>query len=323
MINVLNALQEANNIYHTDPQRMGKIQTWALLEGLNNELESSSHKILRINFNEAQHYNNAYYGIFHTVNSFLGKRQKKFLIRVNAWFCEVDSEDKNATLKLINNSPLAPTMVIESKRGFHIYWACIDSSLEKCISSWDRIMKRGIIPHFNGDKKASDICRILRTPGFNHWKDRSNPFMIKKLFDKKIGYTVSQMEKAFPDMEKDKIIKKEFRQAIKKSEHSEDFWQNVYNLDCEMALEKLSGTDYVSQNTFSFRDHNDGTKQILVDNKSTSCWIDVNKKIGSYDEGGPSIGNYLHWYHKDWKKVASIIQEVFPECKTQKQMTLI
>ncbi len=266
-------------------------------------------------------------GIFASVNGFprIGSKQprrKDNVGRVNAWFIESDELSKPEQLRLLQRSPLVPTMVVESKRSYHAYWVTCSPDLQEHISSWDRIVKRGLIPHFNADKKAADITRILRMPGYYHWKDHNDPFMVQRVWSTNAMYTIRQMLSAFPDRDEKARQERQFRKSIKMVPGvAGDFWDRVYHLDCEYALNKLSGSPHVGSETFSFRDNSDGTLQIVCDGKPTSCWIDIDKRIGSYEYGGPTIAQWLHWYHKDYAKVVDIINEVFPECRTA-QLTL-
>lgn len=295
--------------YHANPTELGGQQTYALLEGTNIKQAP-----IRINHQNAQMFNNQHYGIFLTVNSFDKKRRLKNLARVNAWFVEIDTENKKETLDLLKSKGLFPTLIIESKRGFHIYWVCCDTSFEKTVNSWDRIVKRGLVPFYNSDPKASDICRILRAPGFYHWKDRNNPFVIKLVHKAKVAYTVNEMIRNYPDANEKENQQKEFRLLKKQHPQSGSFWDNVYNLNCQYALEKLSGSDYVNGEIYSFVNNNKESIQIISNGKPTSCWIDSSGRIGSYENGGPSLAQWLNWFHKDYQKVAAIIKEVFPEC---------
>ena len=141
--------------YHAVSNRLGGVQIWALPEGT-----TDGRSPVRINLNASgEVLNKQGWGIFHTVNSFVGPRQKKNLVRVNSWFVEIDDGTKPEMLKKIR-SGLKPTMVVESKRGYHVYFACLDTDFELCKKTWDEIMKKRLIPFYGGDKKAADICRL-------------------------------------------------------------------------------------------------------------------------------------------------------------------
>ncbi len=62
----------------------------------------------------------------------------------------------------------------------------------------------------------------------------------------------------------------------------------------------------------TFRKQKDITR-ILVNGKESNAWLDRNGKIGSTADAGPAIPNWLYFYQKDWKKVADILKQVFPE----------
>ena len=304
--------------YHADPLVLGGVQTYALFDSAS--VDGSEKKgMFRIAREHGSEWNKKGYGIFQTVNSFYVHRRKTNVARINAWFIEVDSEDKKVTLQKITSGPLVPTMVVESKRGYHVYWACLDSSFELAIKTWDRIVKRGLVAHYSGDKKASDICRVLRVPNFYHMKDPNDPYLVKKLWDKRVGYTCKEMILAYPDSEHSKQIKKEFKKINKLVTQGNSFLERVYALPCDLALERLSGDQSVRGELYSFKNNADGTKQIVVDGKNTSCWIDLDNKIGSYENAGPSIVQWLYWYLNDYAKVLETIERIFPECKTQTQ----
>ena len=309
---------------HTDPLILGRVFIYALFD---RDTCTSKKDIKRINLKDAHTLNKEGYGIFHSVNSFYGTRKKENIARINSWFVEIDldsQEEKPEVLKKIRDSGLIPTQIVESKNGFHVYWACYDDSLERCVSTWERVVKRGLIPFYKADTKASDYTRILRRPDFFHMKNPNDPFLVKKIWECKAGYTIREMMKHYPDNKKKKehirlvdSLKKRF------TPENPEFWDNVEEINCEYGLNKLSGSEYVRGEIYSFIDHHDGTKQIVVNGKQTSCWIDKDGLIGSYDQGGPTIAQWLNWYVGDYNKTFQAIKEVFPQCSKKTQLTLL
>lgn len=227
---------------------------------------------------EARDFNEKKFGVFWTVNGFKDNRRvKENLIRINAWAVDIDNIDKKEQKKLIEKSPLPPSLVIESKNGYHVYFFSKDANP----FMYESIMMDRLIPFFKADKKARDLCRILRVPGFYHWKNEEDPFLIKCVWDRSdLIYTEQQITNNF------RINKK----LVVKREISVD--ENYDNLD---ALEKLSGKPEVSLENYTFRKNISGY-QIIVNGKSTSSWIDKNGKIGSYEKGGPTWIQWLQWY---------------------------
>lgn len=290
------------------------VQTYAL-----HDTDPQGHGgAIRINRKDAHKWNSKGYGIFHTVNEFHGRRILANLVFINSWYVDIDKISKEEMIKLIATG-LVPTMVVETKNGYHVYWKAKNATKE----SWRQIMELRLIPFYKGDRKAKDLTRILRTPGFNHMKNPEEPFPVKVVFYKHVEYSEDDMFKFYKDLKTQKKQKDKHTKAKKEFPMSGDFWENVWNLDCEDALSKLSGTSHVGGETYEFKINSGGTKQIYVNGKSSSSWIDENQRIGSLDNGGPTIAQWLNWFHKDYRKTVQIIEEVFPQCKKTNQMNLL
>ncbi len=268
----------------------------------------------RIKRADAQNWNEQGYGVFQTVNFFWGPRRKDRLVSINAWTVDIDTGTKPEMLAAIRRG-LIPTMVVETKRGFQAYWKAKEGS-EK---TWKPIVWDRLVPFYGADKNAKDLCRMLRVPGYFHLKDPADPFLITKVHEQHVEYSEREMLNFY----KDQRQKERHQKAKKSSPVAGSFWDRVWQLDCEYALEKLSGTDYVAGETYSFKPNSTGTRNILVNGKTTSCWVDQDGRIGSLDEGGPTIAQWLNWFHKDYSKVVEIIKKEFPECLEQTQLALI
>lgn len=292
-----------------------RVQTYAL-----HDVDPNAHGgAIRINLRDAQEWNKKGFGIFHTVNEFFGKRRIDNLQFINSWFVEIDKGDSNLSKEEMFfkiKKGLIPTMIVESKNGYHVYWKAKDATKE----NWRKLLSTRLVPFYSGDKKAKDLARILRTPGFYHMKDPSDPFLVKRIEINKIEYSEREMFHFYKDLVTEKKQKRKLQRIRKENPELNIFWDKVTNINCEYALEKLSGTDYVSGEIYEFRENSSGTKNIYVNGKSSSCWIDQNGLIGSSDSGGPTIAQWLNWFHKDYKKVIEIIEKEFPECKNQNQI---
>jgi len=248
-------------------------------------------------------WNERNYGIFWAINEFKkGKRVAENLIKINAWAVDIDEGSKEQQLKRISQAPLLPSMLIETKNGYHVYWFSRDGSEE----NYKNIVERRLVYFFNSDIRAKDICRVLRVPNFYHCKDIDNKFLIKLVYKNKLSYYEREMMSFFKPKPIEIKIQKEQRFI------GDDFWSKVSSMDCEVALQKLSGTEAVGMEKTEIK-----KKQIFVNGKSTSNWIDENGYIGSYDKGGPTIANWIWWYHRDWKVVARLLKEHFPELRCE------
>lgn len=285
-------------------ENYNQVQTYAL-----HDVDPSAHGgAFRIKRSEAHEYNAKGFGIFHTVQSFYLGRKKSDLVGLNAWFVDIDGGDKPSMMKRIE-SGLPPTMVVETKNGYHVYFRCINGTLE----NWDAIVVNRLIPFYGGDKRAKDIARILRTPGFMHLKNPNEPFRVRVVVSNKVEYTEQAIMRFYPDRVTESKQKKLQKRSKKEFPEGSDFFDRLWNFDCEYALEAVSGEDIVNGETFSFHTNASGTKNIYVNGKSSSCWIDLDKRIGSMDDGGPTIAQWLRYYGHDWSKVILYLKTKFPE----------
>jgi hypothetical protein len=257
----------------------------------------------------ALEWNERGWGIFWTVNEFNGPRKAENLVRINAWAIDMDEGTKDAQLERIRRG-LVPSLVVETARGFHVYWHAKDATAE----AYNSIVSERLLPYYGADPKAKDLARLLRVPGFNHMKDLEHPFPIRAVFQRSVSYSEAEMLHFYklPDAKRAEAEqKRELRKLM--GSHSDDLWERVWSMDCEEALERLSGSPWVNGERFSFRRVGNGNLNIYVNGKSTSCWIDQNKRIGSLDQGGPDIFRWLRWYGYSNAEVYRIMKEVFPE----------
>lgn len=285
-------------------ENYNQVQTYAL-----HDTDPSAHGgAFRIKRSQAHEYNSKGFGIFHTVQSFFGPRQKSHLVGLNAWFVDVDGGDKASIMKRIE-SGLLPTQVVETKNGYHVYWRCVDATLE----NWNHIVVNRLIPFYDGDKKAKDLARILRTPGFMHLKNPLEPFPVRVVMYNKVQYTESQMLKAYKDLVTPKKQAALHRKTKREHPEGSDFFERLWNFDCKYALETLSGSEIVSGECYTFHTNASGTQNIYVNGKSSSCWIDKDGRIGSLDEGGPTIAQWLRYYGHEWSAIIDHLKKTFPE----------
>ncbi len=218
-----------------------------------------------------------------------------------------------------------PSLVVETKRGYQAYWLAADGKAEH----WNAIVLERLVPHFGSDANARDLCRILRVPGFLHLKDPSDPFLVKRVWTHPVRYTERQVAEAFawiPNKQAHEAHLKEAQRAAQAEarEHAkraavaagmsptETLWEAIWNLDCEDGLLRLSGHWACGGEAYTFRPTSRGNKNLFVDGKSSSCFVDSNKRIGSLQGGGPTLVQWLRWFKHDWKTVIAVLKEIYP-----------
>jgi hypothetical protein len=287
-----------------------------LLFRMDDRADAPKRPTLLNSIDEAFYWNEKKQGIFWTVNSFKGSERKNDECKkILAWAVDIDpsgSEEKSDLLARIEAGP-RPTSVIESGRGYHVYFNADKSAKPENYSA----IVTQMIRFYGGDKNAKDIARLLRPPGFLHWKDQGNPKPVKLLpeyFFTDHTFSEKEMRVLFPEPKKPDT-KKEKLELQKTLSFQKDtkLFERIYSMNCKEGLERLSGHPAVGMETFTFRRTTHGNFNISVNGKGSSCWIDQNGRIGSSDGGGPTLWQYVNWYHKDHKKTFQFFKEVFPE----------
>jgi hypothetical protein len=263
------------------------------------------------NFDHAKKLNEKNYGIFWPVQEFKSEvRRIENLLRIRSFGLDLDSETKEKQIERIR-SGLIPSLVIESKAGFQPYLDCIGIDP----ISFKFIMEDILIPFYKADPNAKDLARILRAPGYYHCKDPADKFFVKQVYSSNVIYSetdIINFYRRFLNVEQRADQKRNFNFEFKKHSTDEGLFDRIWNTDCLQALTKISGTECVGYEVFSFRKNSRGDFNIIVNGKVTACWIDRFGKIGSSDKGGPTIAQWINWYHRDYKKTFSFMRKEFP-----------
>src|SRR5437660_423933 len=102
-------------------------------------------------------------GVYVTVNPTDGQgRQAHNITRVRAVFVDLDG----APLAPVLKAGLDPHIVVESSPGrFHAYWLTDDCPLAEF-----EPVQRALARRFGGDPSVHDVSRVMRLPGFRHFK---------------------------------------------------------------------------------------------------------------------------------------------------------
>lgn len=270
---------------------------------------------------EARRWNAQGFGVFATVNEFYGARRIENLRRIVAWAVDIDAGTKDEQHARIHAAPLVPSRIVETRNGYHVHYHAKDAKAEH----WDSLLLEHLVPYFGADKNARDLARILRVPGFLHLKDPSNPFPVRRVWSHGVAYTEEQIARAFPfapdvslERKRHAGSREEYQRDTARSSarcsaaDGEDFWERVYGLDCAEGLARLSGHYAVGGEAFTLRRVRSGNQNILVNGKSTSCWVDARGRIGSLSGGGPSLYQWLRWYGNSPSECVRVLRELFP-----------
>jgi len=137
-------------------------------------------------------------GIFFVVNA--GGKDDGSITRINAHFVEMDNVSLEEQQKKIDAFPLAPSMIIRTRKSLHTYWFVRNGDV-----SIFRLIQKQLVKHFDGDPMCVNESRVMRLPGFYHCKE--NPIMVECiLFHPERRYTQEQLSEHLPEMESEQVV---------------------------------------------------------------------------------------------------------------------
>lgn len=272
---------------------------------------------------EAESWNVDRWGVFWTVNAFDGPRRVQNLRAIRAWAVDIDEGDKASQARRIQAAPLLPSLVVETKRGYQAYWR---AKLGARSEHWNALVLERLVPYFGADKNARDLCRILRVPGYFHWKNPEEPFLVRQVFALDVAYTEQQLAEAFPWVASRELHQEQLAEAQRQERAAvrqaaiaagraptQTLWDAIWHLDQREALARLSGSSVVDGQRYAFRRTSRGRHNILVDGKGSSCFVDENGRIGSLSGGGPTVVQWCRWLGKGYVEIIAALKLAFPE----------
>ncbi len=150
---------------------------------------------------ELERLNHSGAGVFVTVNQTDGQGRKKANIQLlRGWHADLDTKDARETFDL-PRLPLAPSMVVKTPGGWHLYWLaiapmpCADEARRGEHELELKAIQHGLAL-FGADKAACTVERVLRVPGFMHRKAEPQP--VELLTADGPRYTRDEIRAAFP-----------------------------------------------------------------------------------------------------------------------------
>ncbi len=129
-------------------------------------------------------YNQRKYGTWFTPNSMKnGKRRKIDTSRFNAIVLDMDfkgtveeiAEQKAIKLKELLDLQLKPTVIVETRNGYHLYWFLVLGTIIdiEVFAALQILMQQKL----DTDPGSLGAEHLFRVPGYNHWKVQDDPFM--------------------------------------------------------------------------------------------------------------------------------------------------
>lgn len=171
-------------------------------------------------------------GIFFVVN--YGGQEDSLISRINAQFVESDELSFEEQQAQIDAFPLAPSMIIKTKKSLHTYWFVKGAKVELF-----RGIQKQLVKQFHGDPMCVNESRVMRLPGFYHCK--GDPVMVECIsFHPERVYTQEQLSEALPEVEEKTVeTKKGAEKGLKLVVRGCDFIKY-----CRENAATLSGHDW-------------------------------------------------------------------------------
>ena len=209
-----------------------------LIESMNNKLyclydgKEKPDGCFYVSKEQAEQYNSIGYAIYWTPNDLKpnikdNKRIKpkaEDIERINYWYCDLDTktpEQKKQAFESLFSIKLKPTMIVETKNGYHCYWKLkepiiVEKFTDEVKNRFERVEQGIICNVMYPDKAVKNVDRILRAPGYYHLKDTNNPFLCKIIYIDDREITEKEMLDTFKIPEKPK---KEYKKEFKKPDY--------------------------------------------------------------------------------------------------------
>ena len=266
--------------------------------------------------------------VFFTINRM--KRwmcSKDWVVWINAWAVDIDEKDwlsKNEQFEIITNSPVVPSLLVESQWGYHVYFFAKEATIE-----WWSPIQKILCNYFNWDHKiVTDTSRVLRLPWYYH--NKKEPFMVSYMhiwdyyytekeiiewFEWKFSFKAELAKKAnkkFKPWSLEHLIKKPEKKEYIPKDNEEWVFDKVRKWNQMDYLRRLSWTYAVNWEIYEFQKNWNWTYQIIINWKSSWNWIDNQYNIWSkakdWKDGWPTIIEWLRYYWHSNKDIYSILK---------------
>lgn len=134
-----------------------------------------------------------HYGVFVVVNRLpAGNAEKDQDVQgISSWVYEVDDLPKEEQWKLIEQMPVPPSLVVETKKSLHVYFLAAPGAKTE---NYKRIQEKQIrINH--ADKTIKNLSRVMRVPGT--WHNKAEPFLCRlRVYEPSRIYSEEEFEAA-------------------------------------------------------------------------------------------------------------------------------
>jgi hypothetical protein len=147
--------------------------------------------------------------IYFVVNS--GGYKDEYITKFNAVFTDLDcgkddnkqyfpleivEQYKKKTLEILHQFPFKPTYIVDTRNGFHVYWAL---NAGATLGQFNECEHR-LISYFDADTKAKNPARLMRVPGYYWRKYPNNPYLCKVIEFNDARYNIQNIINFLPEV---------------------------------------------------------------------------------------------------------------------------
>lgn len=289
-----------------------------------------------------QELNRSGYNVFFTPNGALtseGRNSLSNINTINSWYIDIDIEEtkrcddeetailrknkKDVIVGEILMSDLMPSLTIETRNGFQLYWLA-DSTATK--ERWGSIAL-SIFEKFKSlgaDKSTCKIMQLMRVPNFYFFKKNEKGKIIiwesLSTFEKYSETTMIQyfhpitttvtISTAPPLIDIVSVTKK-YKKVI--MDDQDDIFIKITKIPLDILLMKLSGHWLVDGDYITFQKKDvDKTNLIVNGHVSPNFIIRSKNQIFSNNATikGPTIIQYIQWYKHSNARIAQGLKEL-------------
>lgn len=280
------------------------------------------------------------YGIHFTPNGIKNleeKNRKHNLSHINAWFLDIDiegskhikdeadkmyREDRKGDIQsTIFGLDLMPSLTVETRNGYHLYWFALPVASEYKFQTIQSKLAY-IFKEHGSDLSMLNPLHSLRVPYFRYYKDGEEGtvtpieiFSSLKLYSEKemLAWLEPYPEMTTPRKRLDNrcgpTLPDNMIYAINVYHNQRHgIFSRAEERPVRSILEKLSGSEAVRGDVFSFVKTGEGKYNVMANLKVTPNWIDE-KENRIFSNNQPRfcvIHHFLAWYGYDNKQIAQI-----------------
>lgn len=260
--------------------------------------------------------------IFYTPQEFPpGKRKTEDLIAIKTLCGDWDNVSLEDLHERLHWAP-DPSRIVKTRSGFHVYWDFEPlPAKEDTPARYRALVEQHLIP-LGADPNAKDVSRLLRAPGSMYWRDsKGNEYpgtlLCEMIENTGRVYTLKDLMLYMPLGRVDTPRTTQHKAPPIKMQpgSSSDFWWKVNNLDVRAGIMALSGMDCVRGERYEIK--NDRV-WLVGAKKSMNVWLTGNR-IGSMEDAGPALLNWLMYYKHSKRDALGILKRLYPELEEKKE----